>query len=905
MEGGTDSAGSGYSPPMFRMRAATGEEAARGGEKEGGGGARYAGLQATTAAAPATAAEFERHGGGESNKAMDSRHATGGGSGASAAVAQETQKTQETKALRAELGGASGHANGDDGGRGGGGAQETEVLRSEHGGAGDDAMDPGPRGGERPLATGGGGGGGGGAAGGQETQATEALHAELAALRKREREILGLLGYDPHVQKVAASRPEEAKRGARTHPPQGEGEGERGGGGQATHPGDATESEQMAVAVVGGEGVGGGETKEEAQVRVVGVGGEGEGEGGGDARARGGGRDAVSRLFIQSGQLTVTVLRGENLRNAQKGKFTLSKQDPYVKMKPTWSSGDEWKETGVCENGGSQPVWKATNPKHDPTRGFGFDRPRYDQLLSGGPFQAELEVRVLNTHSNREDPIGNGVVDLDDLLKDVDPSTDNGALFPAVEVQVPLMHGKDPAGTLFLAVEFEPTTGGRLQRKEVLFIDGQQATEEQVGQQAQATAGDANKEAGGERVPGNEKEEEEAESRERAAEAASPGHEHADAMDLLYGDDAGVAAKTVAFDSESGPRLSSENGYGEEAADGGWGGAPESDENENRIRVLPTSWKRWSRGPPRLLMWALRHPPESSTHAEIVRAMVEREPGLLRNHCRAATAFGTTLLLCASEYGHTPIVRALLEADSSVAHVRMVDNNGRSSIHYAASAGHDQCMELLLAAGTEVSAGRSTKQEPFPVIDANGFAPLHEAAHAGHDRCVELLLAAGAYANAAARDGDTPLHRAAHAGHDRCVHVLLAAGADLNAAATNGGTPLHYAAYAGNDQCIRRLLLAGADVNAASQDGTTPLHRAAGEGNDECVEVLLAAGAEVNATATNGGTPLQKAAHKGCDRTVELLLAAGALRGKRSMWQISRMGFPRTMLSQGAATTNA
>jgi hypothetical protein len=182
--------------------------------------------------------------------------------------------------------------------------------------------------------------------------------------------------------------------------------------------------------------------------------------GDGDDEGVRGERDAVSRLFIQSGQLTVTALRGEKLRNAQKGKFTLSKQDPYVKMKPTWSSGDKWKETGVCENGGIKPVWKAANKKHDPTQGFGFDRSRYDQLVSDGQFKAELEVRVLNTHSDREDPIGNGVVDLDDLLKDVDPSKNNGALFPAVEVQVPLMHGKDPAGTLFLTVEFEPHVYG-------------------------------------------------------------------------------------------------------------------------------------------------------------------------------------------------------------------------------------------------------------------------------------------------------------------------------------------------------------------------------------------------------------------------------------------------------------
>ena len=95
------------------------------------------------------------------------------------------------------------------------------------------------------------------------------------------------------------------------------------------------------------------------------------------------------------------------------------------------------------------------------------------------------------------------------------------------------------------------------------------------------------------------------------------------------------------------------------------------------------------------LMWALCYP-SSPGHAAIVEAMVEREPRLLTEHCREVNTFGKTLLTYASEFGHTAIVAALLEVDSSAEHVRMAIRGGHNSLILASREGHEGIVRALL-----------------------------------------------------------------------------------------------------------------------------------------------------------------------------------------------------------------
>ena len=163
---------------------------------------------------------------------------------------------------------------------------------------------------------------------------------------------------------------------------------------------------------------------------------------------------------------------------------------------------------------------------------------------------------------------------------------------------------------------------------------------------------------------------------------------------------------------------------------------------------------------------------------------------------------------------------------------------------------------------------------------------LHYAASGGHEEIVELLLAKGADVNAKAKDGKTPLDMAngatadllrTHGGQSGLIHVavrdgdlagvqaLLDAGADVSSRLfiANSGlgkdTLLHFAARHGHEEIVELLISEGADVNAKDENSWTPLHFAARHGHKEIVELLIAKGADVNATNNFEDTPLDVA----------------------------------------------
>ena len=77
----------------------------------------------------------------------------------------------------------------------------------------------------------------------------------------------------------------------------------------------------------------------------------------------------------------------------------------------------------------------------------------------------------------------------------------------------------------------------------------------------------------------------------------------------------------------------------------------------------------------------------------------------------------------------------------------------------------------------------------------SGYTPLHYAARAGHMDCVSLLLRSGAPVHArTSAGGATPLMRAAFAGHTNVCKTLLRAGAPIDAQDSDGETALHKAA---------------------------------------------------------------------------------------------------------------
>ena len=102
------------------------------------------------------------------------------------------------------------------------------------------------------------------------------------------------------------------------------------------------------------------------------------------------------------------------------------------------------------------------------------------------------------------------------------------------------------------------------------------------------------------------------------------------------------------------------------------------------------------------------------------------------------------------------------------------------TIHYAAGSGNIEAVKRHLATGTDVDV-----KGGWMVI-----TPLHSAASDGHKEIVELLIANGAVVNAKDEIESTPLSGAALNGHKEIAELLIAAGADVNAKNVSGRTPL-------------------------------------------------------------------------------------------------------------------
>ena len=187
---------------------------------------------------------------------------------------------------------------------------------------------------------------------------------------------------------------------------------------------------------------------------------------------------------------------------------------------------------------------------------------------------------------------------------------------------------------------------------------------------------------------------------------------------------------------------------------------------------------------------------------------------------------------------------SLLDLDPSGARLLSPDVDGRTLLHWAASAGAlggarggyaNKTLDQLLSLPASSAA--------LHVADGAGYTALHSAAASGNVTALMALLAAGADTDSRARGGLSPLHL--HKGRVEVITALLRGRPPSSASPrdVHGSTPLHRAAGAGQRHAVEALLAAGANAGAADDSGRTPLHLAAEDSSLEVVEMLLDAGA--------------------------------------------------------------
>ncbi|XP_062997553.1 ankyrin repeat and SAM domain-containing protein 1A isoform X2 [Elgaria multicarinata webbii] len=144
-------------------------------------------------------------------------------------------------------------------------------------------------------------------------------------------------------------------------------------------------------------------------------------------------------------------------------------------------------------------------------------------------------------------------------------------------------------------------------------------------------------------------------------------------------------------------------------------------------------------------------------------------------------------------------------------YINAKNNDNETALHCAAQYGHTEVVKVLLEELTD------------PTMRNNKFeTPLDLAALYGRLEVVKMLLNAHPNLLSCNTKKHTPLHLAARNGHKAVVHVLLDAGMDNNYQ-TEKGSALHEAALFGKTDVVQILLAAGIDVYIKDNRGLTAL----------------------------------------------------------------------------------
>jgi len=215
----------------------------------------------------------------------------------------------------------------------------------------------------------------------------------------------------------------------------------------------------------------------------------------------------------------------------------------------------------------------------------------------------------------------------------------------------------------------------------------------------------------------------------------------------------------------------------------------------------------------------------------------------------------------AAASGKTSLVLQLLEDGAPF----IVDSDGQTALHQAATAGHVDTVAALVQGGCDVA-----------VQDFTGHTALQRAASEGHVDIVKYLINQGASVDHQDEvHGNTALHEAAWKGFSQTVTVLCRAKANFYIKNRGGFAPLHLCCQSGHNGSCRVLLLNGCKPDIKNNYGDTPLHTSARYGHAGVIRILASAKCNASEQNKNGDTSLHIAAAMGRRKLTKILLESG------------------------------
>ncbi len=178
------------------------------------------------------------------------------------------------------------------------------------------------------------------------------------------------------------------------------------------------------------------------------------------------------------------------------------------------------------------------------------------------------------------------------------------------------------------------------------------------------------------------------------------------------------------------------------------------------------------------------------------------------------------------------------------------DENGYSTLHYAAAGGHLSIIRTIEELGGDME-----------IRDPRGATPLHHASFAGQSGVVRYLVEISQVdINAVTTIGYAPIDRAAIKSKSTIVNYLITKGARINYQVSSKETPLHFACYAGDNLSVKYLLEADNTLlEIKEKRGYTCLHYAAWYGHEDVARTLLTYNANKYSLSNSNDTPLDMA----------------------------------------------
>lgn len=210
-----------------------------------------------------------------------------------------------------------------------------------------------------------------------------------------------------------------------------------------------------------------------------------------------------------------------------------------------------------------------------------------------------------------------------------------------------------------------------------------------------------------------------------------------------------------------------------------------------------------------------------------------------------------------------------VEPENVYGHTIIDKNKKQTLLHYVTEKGNAEVLNELLQEKCDLTCRTN-------LPGSAGCTPLHLAAWRGNDECLKLLIEAGSDVNSTDEDLWTPLHYAALHNHFYCLKTLISHGANINAKDKWNMTPLHSATFGGQLNGLKELILHGADLNAQDNFGNAPLHLAASCGKLNCLKGLIDAGANPQLKNKDGETALEEAIINNQPKCAEYLAAPRA-----------------------------